>query len=56
MPTSEATVAASTVHISSPPGQYRPGGTSSFTGLTNTPMQIASRPTESVSSSRVQER
>jgi hypothetical protein len=46
MPSNAATVAAPTVHIASPPGEYRPGGTSSFTGLTTGPAQVATRPTE----------
>jgi hypothetical protein len=39
------TVSSTTVRITTPPGQYRPGGTSSYTGLPSTPTEIASRPT-----------
>ena len=39
------TVAAATVRIDAPAGQYRPGGTSSYSGVPTTSIEVASRPT-----------
>jgi hypothetical protein len=39
------TVTASTVRIDAPAGQYRPGGTSTYSGAPTTPVEVASRPT-----------
>jgi len=42
---SAATVATSTVRIDAPAGQYRPGGTSTYSGVPTTSIEVASRPT-----------
>jgi hypothetical protein len=44
-PSSAAPPAAATVCISSPAGQYRPGGTTTYAGLPASGVEIASRPT-----------
>jgi hypothetical protein len=38
-------VVPSTVRIDAPAGQYRPGGTSSYTNTTPAPIEVATRPT-----------
>jgi hypothetical protein len=43
--TATPSVVAPTVRIEAPAGQYRPGGTSSYTGTPTTPVEVASRPT-----------
>jgi hypothetical protein len=42
--------AAATVRISAPAGQYRPGGTSTYTGSPTSGIEVASRPTTSTAS------
>jgi hypothetical protein len=42
---SAETVAAAIVRIDVPAGQYRPGGTSSYSGVPTTSIEVASRPT-----------
>lgn len=44
-PYNAASVASATVQITAPAGQYRPGGTSTYTGAPTKAVEVASRPT-----------